>query len=119
MHAIGKTKVAALGVLGLVGVACAHLLEAPEKLDKAPSQAVLFVLLSVACLALAVPLRKAPSRRAWAGALVLAIVPLVGYVVSRSTGLPDAHSDVGKWLEPLGVASLVIEAPLAALAAWQ
>ena len=34
---------------------------------------------------------------------------MLGYVLTRTSGLPDATLDVGNWTEPLGLASLVAE----------
>jgi len=56
------------------------------------------------------------DRGARAAVLVLAIVPLAGYILSRSTGLPGATDDVGDWANPLGLATLAVDAALIALA---
>jgi hypothetical protein len=45
----------------------------------------------------------------WAAAGVLAAAIMLGYVLSRTSGLPAATLDVGNWTEPLGLASLVAE----------
>ena len=45
----------------------------------------------------------------WFLALGVAAGPLLGYVLSRSTGLPGDAEDVGNWTEPLGLASLFVE----------
>jgi len=42
-------------------------------------------------------------------ALAVALGPIVGYVWSRSIGMPDYSDDIGNWTEPLGVASLIVE----------
>jgi hypothetical protein len=52
----------------------------------------------------------------WFLALGIAAGPLAGYVVTRTVGLPNATDDIGNWGEPLGVASLVVEGALLALA---
>jgi hypothetical protein len=39
-----------------------------------------------------------------------------GYVLTRSVPVPGDAGDVGNWLEPLGVASLAIEAVVVILA---
>jgi uncharacterized membrane protein len=53
------------------------------------------------------------SRRAallgWVVALGVAVGPLVGYIASRSIGLPDYTDDIGNWTEPLGLTSLAVE----------
>jgi hypothetical protein len=48
----------------------------------------------------------------WGFALGIGISPIVGYVLSRSTGLPNYTDDIGNWFEPLGVAGLVVETVL-------
>ncbi|MBV9449100.1 MAG: hypothetical protein JO345_24700 [Streptosporangiaceae bacterium] len=42
----------------------------------------------------------------------------LGYIVTRATPVPGDQDDFGNWGEPLGVASLVIEAILVILAVW-
>ena len=59
------------------------------------------------------------SRRAgWVLALGVAAGPLVGIIISRSVGLPDATAAIGNWGEPLGVASMIVEALLLGLAVF-
>ena len=41
---------------------------------------------------------------------------LIGFVLSRTTGLPHASDDIGNWTEPLGLASLFVEVTVAAAA---
>lgn len=55
------------------------------------------------------------DRRAWLAATVLAAAVLLGYVVNRSVGLPGAMDDIGNWLEPLGLASMFVEAVVVVL----
>ena len=47
---------------------------------------------------------------------VLPALVIVGYVLSRTTGLPQSSDDIGNWSEPLGMASLFVEGSLVALA---
>ena len=42
----------------------------------------------------------------------------LGYVVSRTVGLPGDHEDIGNWAEPLGVLSLIVEGLAVILAIW-
>jgi hypothetical protein len=74
-------------------------------------------LLEVVAVVAAVLLAGRPSVLAWVLALLVGACPFIGYVLSRTTGLPDYRDDVGNWGEPLGVISLVFEAALVALAA--
>ena len=48
----------------------------------------------------------------WVLALGVSIGPASGYILSRSVGLPHYADDIGNWMEPLGVASLVVEGSL-------
>jgi hypothetical protein len=56
------------------------------------------------------------ARAGWFLAAGVAAGPFVGYVLSRGPGLPGYTSDVGNWSEPLGLASLAVEAVLFAFA---
>ena len=42
---------------------------------------------------------------------------IVGFVCSRTVGLPASSGDIGNWWEPLGLASLFVEGAVVALAA--
>jgi hypothetical protein len=55
------------------------------------------------------------ARLALAAAGGLAASAALGYVLSRTTGLPSATGDIGNWTEPLGLASLVVEGSVIAL----
>ena len=35
---------------------------------------------------------------------------ILGYVISRTIGLPQIGDDIGNWLEPLGVVAVIAEA---------
>ncbi|MDH6136851.1 hypothetical protein P3T37_006282 [Kitasatospora sp. MAA4] len=52
----------------------------------------------------------------WLLAAGVAVGPLLGFVLSRGPGLPDYSDDKGNWTEPLGIASVVVEGILLALA---
>lgn len=47
-----------------------------------------------------------------------ALLTFVGYILTRTTGLPGITNAIGKWLYPLGVPSLVVEAVAFLLAVW-
>src|SRR5690348_15329274 len=56
-------------------------------------------------------------RWGWALGLLVAGGALLGYVLSRTVGLPGGLTDdIGNWLDPLGVVSIVAEALFVALA---
>ncbi len=56
------------------------------------------------------------SRAALLGAAGLAASAAVGYVLSRTTGLPNATGDIRNWTEPLGLPSLFVEGAVTAAA---
>jgi hypothetical protein len=100
----------------LAGVALIHLLDLPGKLSETPYMFVLYVALMVSSIALAVALIRTDDTRVWAAVAVLPALVIVGYVLSRTTGLPQSNDDIGNWSEPLGMASLFVEGSLVALA---
>jgi hypothetical protein len=51
----------------------------------------------------------------WAASVLLGAGPFIGYVASRSIGVPGDHGDIGNWGYWVGTVSLVIEAALIAL----
>jgi hypothetical protein len=72
----------------------------------------------VASVAVAFSLLHSGSARAWAAAGLLAAATLVGFVLSRTTGLPNASEDIGNWTEPLGLASMFVEGAVVILAVY-
>ncbi len=111
----------ALGAAGLVAIALIHAADAPSKYAAADARYIfwLYAALILGCAVDVGLLVLRNTRLMWAFAALLAAVPFVSYVISRSVGLPRATDDIGNWLEPLGVASLVVEALLFAFAIVQ
>ena len=58
-----------------------------------------------------------PAWMGWAAGVLLGIGPFVGYVASRSVGVPGDPGDVGNWGYWVGTVSLFIEAALVVLSA--
>ena len=110
--------VRAVGILGLAAVAIVHLVQLSDTFDESPSLAVAYILLSVACLGLAVQLLRSATRAVWLSVAVLNAAIILGYVFTRlfSTGFDDG--DVGNWSETLGVASIIIEGLLVLLSVY-
>ena len=99
----------AAAVVGLAGIGLIHLLDIPGKFTDAPYMGWLYVGLIVGSVGVAAVLIERHDRRAWAAAAAVAVAPLVGYVLTRTVGLPQARDDIGNWAEPLGLASLFVE----------
>jgi hypothetical protein len=104
-----------VGAIGLAGVALIHLLDLPGQLSEKPYMFFLYLALMVSSVALAGVLIGTSDTRVWAAATILAALVILGYVLSRTTGLPQSTDDVGNWSEPLGVASLFVEGSLVTL----
>jgi hypothetical protein len=92
---------------GLVGVALTHLLGLPEKLAETPWEGWVFITVSIAALTLAWLVFRAPDRSVYIAAAAVAGLPLLGYVLGRSIGLPGDTAEIGQWLAPLGVLSVL------------
>jgi hypothetical protein len=107
----------AVAVVGLAGVALIHLLDAPGKFAETPYLGWLYLALIGGCVVVAGALLRTTDRRAWAAAAALPAGAIAGYVLTRTTGLPQATGDIGNWSEPLGLASLFVEGSLVALSA--
>src|SRR5207244_4859104 len=106
------TAVIALGAIALI-----HLLDAPGNFQETPYVGWLYVALIVGCMLVAAALVRTGDSRAWAATAVLALAPLVAFVLSRTVGLPQKADDIGNWTEQLGLASLFVEGALVALSA--
>jgi hephaestin len=101
--------------------AIAHLPVTPSHLTEAPYIGVLFVLLEVACVALALLLQVRANRLVALLVAGLGAAAIVAYAVSRSVGLPLIQDDIGNWADPLGVLSVAAEAGMVGfgLAGWR
>ena len=104
-----------LAVVGLAGVALIHLLDAPGKFEETPYMGWLYVALIAGCIGAAAALIRSGSPRTWLVAALVPVGPLVGYMLTRTVGLPQATDDIGNWAEPLGLASLFVEVGLVSL----
>jgi hypothetical protein len=107
-----------LTVVGLAGIGLIHLLDSVDTYHETRWLFWAYVLLMAGTVVASAALLHQPEPRWFALALLLAVAPLVGYVLSRTTGLPGADDDVGNWTEPLGLASLWVEGAVAATAGY-
>ena len=105
-------------IVGLGGVALIHVLDLQAKFEEAPLIGVSYVILILGSLWAAAVLIRKDSRLAWIVGGGLAFLTIIGYVLSRTTGLPTASDDIGNWLEPLGAASLFVEGWTVLVTVW-
>ena len=103
-------RIVAIG--GLVAIALIHVLQLPDAFEEAGYLGGLFIAAVAASLTLAAVMTRTSDDRAWLAAGGLAGLILLGYVLSRSVGLPGFTDDVGEWSEVPGLASMVAESLL-------
>ena len=107
-----------LAVIGLLGIALIHTLDAIPTFSELPYKGWLYVGLIVSSIGVAGMLVRGSSRTAWTATAGLVGAAMLGYVYSRTVGLPQAADDIGNWAEPLGVAALFVEGSVLAVAAY-
>ena len=96
------------GISLIVVVGLIHLIDAPEDLEEGSYLGFLFVANFLGALAAAAGIYRG-NRWGWSLGLLVAGGAFVGYVISRTIGLPGLPVEEA-WLEPLGVLSLIVEA---------
>ena len=107
-----------LAIVGLAGIALIHLFDAPGRFEEAPYLGWMSVTLILGCFMTAGSLVRGNQRHAWLAAGALALSAMVGYTLSRTTGLPGASVDIGNWSEQLGIASLFVDGTVVAVSAF-
>lgn len=95
---------------GLFGVAAVHLVDLPDKMAEVPYLGWAYIGLIIASLVLAEFVALRPDKRLMGAAAALSASVILGFVVNRTVGMPNAMEDIGNWGEPLGMISLLIEA---------
>jgi uncharacterized membrane protein YhaH (DUF805 family) len=100
-----RLRYLAAALAALVGVL--HLVMAPEYLEEAAYIGVLFIVGGLALLGVAAALVRRPAPAAWTVGGLISIGMFVGFVASRTVGLPGFHES--EW-ELSGIVSLVLEA---------
>jgi hypothetical protein len=108
----------AAGVVGLATVGVIHLVDSIDTFHQTPYIGWMYVALILGCLSTAGLLVYGNAREAWAGAVVLALSAIIGFVLSRTTGLPHSTDDIGNWSGSLGLCSLFTESVLIAIAGY-
>jgi len=105
--------------IGLIGaVALIHLIDAPEYYGEVPYIGILFVVSAVAAIVAAVGIVR-NQRWGWQLGAAVSAGTAVGYVLSRTVGIPMfRENDLAHFLEPIGIASLVVEVAFLVVA-WQ
>lgn len=108
-----------LAAVGAFGEAVAHIPVIEEHLSEAPYIGVCFVLLTISGFVLGNYLLNADSQAVWVATGVVSALALLGYLLSRTVGLPQIGDDVGSWSDPLGIVAISCEALMLATASLQ
>ena len=95
----------------------AHIPLMADHLEEAPYIGVGFVLLSITGVLLAQLLISSDDHEVWIATGAVAALALLGYVLSRSVGLPQIHDEVGAWRDRLGLVAVTSEALMLGCAA--
>jgi hypothetical protein len=117
-HAIRHSTLRAPGFVGMLAIALIHLLDVIGKIQETRYIGVMYIVLMIASVAVALSLLHTGSSLAWGAAGLLAAATLAGFILSRTTGLPQSHDDVGNWTEGLGLSSMFVEGAVIVLAGY-
>jgi hypothetical protein len=103
--------------VALLAAGAVHIPITGEHLEEAPYMGALFIALTVACGICAILLVLRDNPLVWMVAGGVAALAVIGYVLSRTVGLPQIDDDVGNWSDPLGTVALVTEGLTVVMAA--
>src|ERR1700730_15091720 len=98
-----------VAMVAIVATGLIHLATARDAFGEATYKGLLFVANGVGALVAAVGVYRDRAYWGWLLGALVAGGAFLGYVHSRTVGLPGLPAEPDAWLEPLGVASLVCE----------
>lgn len=107
------TAVQGAGIALILVTGAIHFIDAPGSFGDATYKGLLFLANGIAAVVAAFGIYRGERRWGWGLGVLVAGGALVGYIISRTVGLPGLAPDI--WLEPLGVLSLMVEAAFIAL----
>jgi hypothetical protein len=100
-----------VGMIALAITGYIHLKDMSEKFSEVPYLGVGYGLIVVGSIVSIVLLARG-DRRGWMLGGAMSLATLIGYTLSRTTGLPTSTDDIGNWSETLaiwaGVAEVVV-----------
>jgi hypothetical protein len=99
----------AVTATGLMTVGVIHALEIQGQLSGAAWLTIGFALLAGVAPLAGIWLLIQPSAASWTLAGLVSLSAALGYMLTRAIAVPGDLGDRGNWLEPLGLAALIIE----------
>jgi hypothetical protein len=112
---VGEPTARVIAVVGLAAIAVIHILDAAGTFADTRYIFWLYMAVVVAAIPASLLLLHWSSRLAWVGPALIAVGPLLGYLLTRSVGLPGDSADIGNWLDTLGLASMFVEVSVLSL----
>jgi uncharacterized membrane protein YfcA len=104
----GSGRLVGAGISLVVVVGLIHLINSPEDLAEGSYTGVLYLANFFGAILAAIGIYRGRSW-GWALGALVSVGAFVGYVISRTVGLPGLPVEE-EWLEPLGLLSLLVEA---------
>ncbi len=98
-----------LGMALMVTTGLIHVMNAPDSFHEAAYKGWLFYANGMGAWVAAYGIYRGQRSWGWNLGLLIACGSLIGYVASRTVGLPHIPAEPDAWLEPFGVASLIVE----------
>lgn len=108
---LATTQIVRRGILalGLISIAIIHVLDLPSKWQEVRYLGVGYIGVIIASLILAERIIRKPAALDYLATAALSASVLIGFTITRTVGLPGAMDDIGNWLEPVGLVSILVE----------
>lgn len=103
------------GIAALGAIIAIHTTELSGKIEETAYLGFGYLLLIMASF-VSIALLTQRDVRGWVLGGFTALVTFVGFVLTRTTGLPRARGDIDNWSETIGIWSLVVEGAMVVLA---
>lgn len=107
-------SIAWAGIVLIIITGIIHFIDAPDAFGEITYKGILFTLNGIGAVVAAYGIFRGASW-GWLLGLLVAGGAIIGYIISRTIGLPGLPVE-SEWLEPLGVFSLIVEGIFVALA---
>ncbi len=105
-----------IGIGGLAAIIAIHTSELSSKAEETAYLGLGYLALIAGCVVALIMLALGDFR-GWLLGGATAALTILGFVLTRTTGLPNAKDDIGNWGETIGIWSLVAEGAVVLLAA--